>query len=230
MRHRIQTSAALGALAFIFAFPSAAAATTVVAQYNMDDTFGDTMVDSSGNGNDGTKYNIVTSGGGYVFDGGTSKVIVPDSPTLNPGTKDFTYTVQVQTDVIPPKARDYDLMRKGLSPTTGGEFKVELVYGLGLAKAQCAVKDAAGHEGAIRGTQNLADNQVHTITCKKTSTGVTMIVDGGRARKKSAALGSVSNIAPLLVGVKDPNSPENDLRDGDWYNGVMRSATISVEP
>jgi hypothetical protein len=230
MHQRVTIGAALGVLAFTFAFPSAAAATTVVAQWNMDNAFGTTMEDSSGNGNNGTTYNIVTSGGGYIFDGGTSKVIVPDSPTLNPGDKDFSYTVQVQFDVIPPKARDYDLMRKGLSSTGGGEFKVEIVYGKGLAKAQCVVKDAAGHEAGLRGTANLADNQLHTITCKKTSTALIQIVDNGRARKKSASLGSISNGEPLTIGVKEPDSPENDLRDGDWYNGVMRSATISVEP
>src|SRR5690348_6241516 len=89
MTHRLKITAALGALAFTLAFPSAAAATTVVAQWDMADTFGDTMTDSSGNNNNGTTYNIVTSGTGYVFDGGTSKVIVPDSPTLNPGAADF---------------------------------------------------------------------------------------------------------------------------------------------
>jgi hypothetical protein len=230
MHHRVTIGAALGAVALSFGFPSAAAATTVVAQWNMDNTFGTTMEDSSGNGNDGTTYNIVTSGGGYIFDGGTSKVIVPDSPTLNPGAADFSYTVQVQFDVRPPKARDYDLLRKGLSSTSGGEYKIEIVYGAGLAKAQCVVKDSRGREAGLRGTQDLADNQLHTITCKKTGTALIMIVDGGRARKKSATLGSISNNAPLTIGVKEPDSPENDLRDGDWYNGVMRSATISVEP
>jgi hypothetical protein len=230
MEHGIKLSAALGALALSLAFPSVAAATTVVAQWNMDETFGTTMTDSSGNGNDGTTYNIVTSGGGYIFDGGTSKVVVPNSPTLNPGAADFTYTVQIQTDVIPPAQRDYDVLRKGLSTEVGGSYKVELLNGLGLAKAYCKVIDADGHVAGIQGTANLADNQLHTITCKKTATGLTMIVDGGRARKKSALLGSISNTAPVTIGVKQANSPENNLKLGDWYNGVMRSATISIEP
>ncbi len=120
-------NAVLGALAFTIAFPSAAAATTVVAQWNMDNTFGETMEDSSGNGNHGTMYNIVTSGGGYIFDGSTSKILVPDSPTLNPGTKDFSFSVQVQTGTVPPAGIDYDLVRKGVSSTKGGEYKLEHV-------------------------------------------------------------------------------------------------------
>jgi len=230
MSKRFTTGAALGIVALSIAFPSAAAATTVVAQWNMDNTFGTTMDDSSGNGNVGTTYNIGTSGGGYIFDGGTSKVIVPDSPTLNPGTADFAYTVQVQFDVIPPKGTDYDIMRKGLSSTPGGEFKVEIVYDKGLGKAQCTIKDALGHQAGLRGTANLGDNLLHTITCKKTATALIMIVDNGRARKKSAVIGSISNDSPLTIGVKEPDSPDNDLKDGDWYNGLMRSATITVEP
>jgi hypothetical protein len=231
MTHHIKITAALGVFAVTFAFPSAAAATTVVAQWNMDDgAFGDVMVDSSGNENNGTTYNITASDDGYAFDGGTSKVIVPDSPTLNPGAADFTYTVQVQFDVVPPTNRDYDLLRKGLSTEVGGDYKVEIVNRLGLAKAYCKVIDSDGHLAGIQGTANLADGQLHTITCKKSATGVTMIVDGGRARKKSATLGSISNTAPVTIGVKSRNSTENNLKSGDWYNGIMRSATISVEP
>jgi len=230
MQRRVELRQAMAALAFTLAFPSAAAATTVVAQWNMDNTFGTTMTDSSGNGNDGTTYNVVTSGGGYIFDGGTSKVVVRDSPTLNPGAADFSFSVEVQFDDIPPKARDYDLLRKGLSSSAGGDYKIEIVYGAGLAKAQCEVKDSRGRGVGLRGTANLADNQHHKIKCTKTATALIMTVDDGRARKKSASIGSISNTAPLTIGVKEPDSPENDLKLGDWYKGLMRSATISVEP
>lgn len=230
MQHPVRFRTAVTALAFTLAFPSAAAATTVVAQWNMDNDFGTTMTDSSGNGNDGTTYNVVTSGSGYNFDGGTSKVIVPDSPTLNPGAADFSFSVDVQFNDIPPQGSDYDLLRKGLRTEVGGDYKIEIVYGAGLAKAQCKVIDSLGHAAGLRGTANLADNLHHTITCKKTANAVIMIVDGGRARKRSAVLGTISNTAPLTIGVREPNSPENDLKLGDWYKGLMRSATISVEP
>ena len=224
--------AARTTLACALVIPSAAAATTVVAQWNMDNTFGTTMEDSSGNGNDGTTYNIVTSGGGYIFDGGTSKVVVPNSATLNPGISDFSYTVQVQTDTVPPTGKDYDLMRKGISTTQGGEYKVELINVKGKAKALCVVKDAAGHSASIRGggTLNLADNVLRTITCTKTATSLAVQVTSRPLNLKHARLGSVSNNQPLTIGVKLPNSPENDLAAGDWYEGLMRSASIAIEP
>lgn len=229
-RNRMNT--ALVAFGFVAALPTAAEATTTVAQWNMDNTFGDTMEDSSGNGNNGTMYNIVTSGVGYIFDGGTSKVVVPDSPTLNPGSADFSFSVQVQTSVVPPIEKDYDLLRKGNVGTPGGEYKVEMINVNGKAKALCLVKDSLGHSKTIRGGGpiNLADNQLHTITCTKTATSFSIKVDSRAPSAKSASIGSISNSLPLLIGVKTADAPENDLATGDWYNGAMRSATITVEP
>lgn len=201
---------------------------TVVAQWQMDNTFGTTMEDYSGNGNDGTTYNIVTSGGGYIFDGSTSKVVVPDSPSLNPGTHDFSYTVQIQTDRVPPVGTDYDLLRKGTSIKTGGEYKAEIVQNRGMGKAFCAVRDAAGNIASIRGVTNVADNVLHTITCVKTSTGITLKVDDLAPRTRNASLtGSISNKKALTIGVKTPTLTGDA---GDWYSGTVRSATISVDP
>ena len=122
----------LAVLAVTLPFPSAAAATTVRCPMGHGHTFGTTMTDSSGNGNDGTMSNIVTSGAGYIFDGGTSKVVVPDSPSsLNPGSADFSFSVQVQTSVVPAIGKDYDLIRKGNVGTRGGEYKIEMIRASG---------------------------------------------------------------------------------------------------
>ncbi len=218
----------LAATALSIAIPSVAAATTVVAQWNMDETFGTTMEDSSGNGNNGTTYNVVTSGAGYIFDGATSMVVVPNSPTLNPGTADFSFSVQVQTSVVPDVGKDYDLMRKGNVGTKGGEYKIEMTRASGKAKALCLVKDSLKHSKSITGggPLNLADNKLHTITCTKTATGLSIKVDSRAPATKAASIGLINNTLPLLLGVKTVDGGD----DGDWYNGAMRSATITVEP
>src|SRR5438094_9960378 len=128
MSDRPVANARLGiaALALAIAVP-AYAASTIAAQWSMDDSSSTTMIDSSSNHNAGTLYSVVTAGAGYVFNGTSSKVVVPDSPSLNPGTRDFSFTVQVQTDRIPPSGTDYDLLRKGLSTTAGGDYKVEVI-------------------------------------------------------------------------------------------------------
>jgi hypothetical protein len=59
------------------------------------------------------------------------------------------------------------------------------------------MKDSAGHEAEIRGTTNLADNKLHTITCTKSSSGLKLQVDSLPVRSKSASLGSISNSKAL---------------------------------
>ena len=169
----------LTALTLVMSFPSLAAATTVVAQWDMDSALGDTMEDSSGNANNGTTHNIVVSAAGYVFDGGTSKVVVPNSPTLNPGAADFSFSVQIQTSVVPAREMDYDLLRKGNVGTKGGEYKIELINVDGKAKALCVVKDSLKHSKTIRGGGpiDLADNKLHTITCTKTATSLSIKIN-----------------------------------------------------
>jgi hypothetical protein len=194
----------------------------------MDNTFGTTMTDYSGNGNDGQTTDIVTSGGGYIFNGTSSKAVVPDSPTLNPGTQDFSYSVQVQTDRVPPSGTDYDLMRKGLSGTPGGEFKVELIRSDGKAKAYCLIKDSRGKSASLTGKTDLANNVLHTITCKRTGTSLALKVDSLSSLKKSnISVKSISNTAPLIIGAKTMDGTDVD---NDFYIGLMRSATISIAP
>jgi Laminin G domain len=88
----------------------------------------------------------------------------------------------------------------------GGEFKVEIVNNSGRAHALCLVRDTAGHVGRItsRGS-SLADGTSHKITCTKTSTSVTVAVDGltPRTGVASGGLGSVSNTADLFIGAKN---------------------------
>ena len=211
--------------------PSAALAATPVpvGLWNMDNTFGTTMIDYSGNANDGQTTDIVTSGGGYIFNGTTSKAIVPDSPSLNPGTQDFSYSVQIQTDQVPPSGGDYDLLRKGLSATPGGEFKVELIRSDGKAKAFCYIKDSRGKEAGLTGKTDLADNLLHTITCARTGTTMTLKVDSLSALKKTGiSVKSISNAASLIVGSKSTTG-EGPI-DNDAYSGLMRNATVSIAP
>ena len=206
----------------------------MVAQWDMDSAFGDTMEDSSGNANNGTTHNIVVSAAGYVFDGGTSKVVVPNSPTLNPGAADFSFSVQIQTSVVPARDKDYDLLRKGNVGTKGGEYKIELINVDGKAKALCVVKDS------LRASQRRsgeADRSTWPITnCIPLLARRPRRAFPSRSTATSASqqgrvsLGSISNTLPLLVGVKTVDADENDLANGDWYNGVMRSATVTVEP
>jgi hypothetical protein len=200
-------------------------ASTAVAAWPMDETFDTTMADSSGNDNDGATYDVVTSGAGYIFNGKSSKIVVPHNSTLSPGGGDFSFTVQVQTNRVPPSGSDYDLLRKGLSSTSGGEYKLEIINSNGVGKAYCLVKDKTGRSAEVTGTTNVADGELHTLTCTKTSSYVSLKVDDLAARKKSASLGSITNTRELVIGARASSGTGTS---NDWYNGTMRSAGVSV--
>jgi hypothetical protein len=178
--------------------------------------------DDSGNGNNGVPAGgVVGNGSAYTFDG-TGRVVVPDAPSLNPGITDFSYSVSFTT-TVPPVGNDFDLLRKGFTKTSGGEYKAEILDVNGAARAFCLVKDSQKHIGRIRFPKgDLADGNVHTITCSKTSTGLTITVDGfaPRTRTVTGGLGSVSNSASVILGAKTASG-------GDDFIGSLLDVSIS---
>jgi Concanavalin A-like lectin/glucanases superfamily len=174
--------------------------------------------DSSGNNNTGVDSNVVGTGSGYVFNGHSSKIVVPNSASLNPGSSDFSYSVTFITS-LPGKGGDYDMIRKGDGP---GEYKIEVVNSGGIAKALCLARDTTKKSAQITGTSNLADGRQHTITCTKTSAGVTLQVDSLKPKVKtvSGTLGAMTNKNSLVIGTKK-------VSGGDWFNGTLLEASVS---
>jgi len=106
-----------------------AEAATTAALWHMENP--SVMTDSSGNGNNGTTTGITSvagvSGKAYHFNGRNSVVTVPDSPSLNPANANLKIIARVRFTVVPSAAvGDYDLVRKGLAGTAGGEWKMEI--------------------------------------------------------------------------------------------------------
>jgi hypothetical protein len=141
---------------------------------------------------------------------------------LSPGAADFSYSVQIITDT-PAAKTDYDVMRKGLASTSGGEYKVEVVNAGGVAKALCLVKDSNKHVASIRGGPNLNDGKAHTILCTKTATGVTLKIDTIKrtyTKTVTGGLGSVANAGSLTIGAKADSG-------GDWFSGTVLDAQVN---
>jgi hypothetical protein len=206
-------------------FTGTAEAATTAALWHMSDRT--TLVDSSGNGNNGTANNITlvqgTSGMGYHFNGQNSVATVPTSPSLNPGTANLRITARVRFSVVPSASVvDYDLVRKGLAGTAGGDWKMEIFPpspGSPLGTAYCQFQDVNRTQASIRDTRNLADGAWHTISCVKTATQIKVIVDGV-SRSAPARLGSISNNKPLTIGAKQGG--------GDQYLGDMDEVSIQI--
>lgn len=219
MTRRSSRLSSILALATILSLVTAAPAfAATVALWHMDESSGQ-MVDSSGSGNHGTLQNVARVSPGfsgsaraYRFNGYSSRVIVDNASSLNPGTRSITITARVRFDSRPSAAvGDYDLVRKG-----GGVYKME-IYGTG--QGYCYFNGSNGTR-EIKAGPDLSDSRWHTIVCRKTSTGITLTVDGS-SWSRSGNVGSISNGGPLILGGK-PNG------SGDWYDGVMDEVRITT--
>ncbi len=204
--------------ALVLGASTAASASTQVALWNMGDS-GSTMSDASGHGHTGTLHDVATgqpgtsSGKGFGFFSHPSYVSVPSSSDLNPGTSSFSFTVHVKFSSKP--SGDYDVLRKGLSTTDGGSYKVEILSG---GNAYCNFRGSSA-QGAVSSSRNLADNAWHTITCSRTSSSVKVTVDGSTS-SKSVSTGSISNSGSLYIGAKSSGG-------ADQYRGVVDRVSVS---
>lgn len=202
--------------------------------WTLDEVGGSTANDVTGNGNNGVNYNVVGDGSGYTFNGVDSRVIVASSPSLNPGSANFSFGVSViMTKAPQPVGETYDVLRKGLVTTKGGDYKVEVKNVNGNAVARCVVKsvraDGSKVLAAIQGvnTTTLADGKLHTITCTKTATAISLKVDALKLRTKTflSGLGSVSNTMSLALGAKAESTAVTGF---DWYHGRINDAWVKA--
>ena len=197
---------------------ASAIAGSVVASWPMDETSGTVMTDAGGK-HPGTLHSVQLglpgfSGFAYNFTG-SSYVSVPSAGDLNPGSSNMTMTIHLKTTgTPPPPPADWDVIRKGLYSTTGGEIKLEFQQS---GQASCGFKGSGGYSELIAGPA-LNNGQWHTIQCAKTSSSIKLTVDG-TTFSKSAALGSMANSDAVVIGSR-PGS--------DWYRGALDEASIQI--
>ncbi len=141
MRRTLVLVTAIGFL-LLLAGPAWAA---TAADWEMDETTGTSMADSSVNANHGTISNVVIGaegfngvGTGYQFiKAQLSHVDVPSSTSLNPGSADVTITVHIKSSStnIGTGDNDWDLVRKG------SLYKAEIFPFNGVAQGNCKFKE-----------------------------------------------------------------------------------------
>lgn len=207
---------------------AATAAVTERAHWRLDESGTPTMAtDSSGFGNHAAAHHVVGTGGGYVFNGTSSRVVAPDADSLDPGSADFSFGVTIVMDTPPLAGDTYDVFRKGLAGVKGGDYKLEIKHVKGTARARCVVRDAARVAVAIVAPTNLADGRTHDVVCTKTSRGVSVTIDALAPRTKTVTLlGSVSNASQLALGAKAENTASTGF---DWFKGRIDDAWLSVD-
>jgi hypothetical protein len=196
---------------------AASSTARVVARWHMDETSGSVMHDSV-EGHDGTLHSVLLGQPGYLgtaygFNGSSSYVSVPSSSDLNTGSSNITITLHLKTTSA-PSSPDWDLIRKGLYTTTGGEWKMEYQPS---GQASCGFKGSSGYAELTAGP-SLKDGRWHTVQCVKTSSAIKVVVDG-QAYSKTANIGTIANSDSVVVGAR-PGS--------EFFKGTLDEASIKI--
>jgi hypothetical protein len=207
-------------LALLALTESPAGAATRVAAWNMDDT-GSTMSDATARGHTGTLHHVAAqqpglSGKAFGFSGTPSYVTVPASGDFTPGSGTFRIQLSVRFNSRPSASVvDYDLLRMGLSSTSGGDYKIEILQN---GRAFCLFRGSSGTV-SVTGGPVLADSKWHTLVCSRTATSVVLTVDG-TSFSAAGRTGSITSSTTLLIGAKDSSG-------ADQYTGLMDAVSIS---
>ena len=157
----------------------------------------------------------------YTVNGSTSRIAVPDSDSLDPLEKDITLTASVQVTNA-PMDDSYDIVRKGLSASPGGDYKMEIrrASNSTVAKLHCLFKGSGGKVNKVA-RPDIVDGRWHTLECVKTSDSVVVRVDG-KSYTKAGSAGSISSASEVLVGAKKVK-PFDDM-----FDGSMDSVSIDI--
>jgi len=214
----------------VVAPPASGAARNLRGHWPLNEVKSKVAKDTSGHHHNGTNFHIVGNGSGYTFNGRNSRVIVPDARSLDPKAKPFSFRVRLSMTEPPSQGGSYDVLRKGLVTTPGGDYKLEVKNVQGNAVARCVVRsirtDGTRVLASVEGTSNLADGVLHNVTCIKTSTSLSVRVDSMPVQTKTFpdGLGSVSNTSNLALGAKAESTASTGF---DWFDGVIANAWVA---
>jgi hypothetical protein len=209
----------LAAVSLVYVASPARAATTV-ALWNMGDS-GSTMSDATGRGHVGSLHAVAVrqpgiSGAAFGFAQRPAYVTVPASADFTPGSSAFKVSLYARMPGVPSASvADFDLIRMGLSTTSGGDWKVEV---LRSGQAYCEFRGASGVVSVVA-TRSVADNRWHAISCARGTTAVTLTVDG-QTWSRAGNPGAITSAATVYLGAKDGTG-------ADQYTGLLDSVSVS---
>jgi hypothetical protein len=174
--------------------------------------------------NNGTAQNVTFDGTSAFFGGASvnSRITVPYSATLVPGSRNVSATVEINTTAVPGTGGlDFDILR---SSKAGQQYKIELFPKSGKALALCFFSGALAHKQITAGPA-LNNGQWHTITCTKTATQMSLIVDGILVKTAAIQIGTITHkVTPLTIGWK----PASGTKGEDFYIGKLRNVSVSI--
>jgi hypothetical protein len=211
MRRCIALGLGLAATTLVTFWPDLAAASPLtVADWQMNEPPGATVMHDSAGGHDGRiGPGITTNGSTYAFTG-RGEVTVPSAPDLNPGLQSFEMTARVA--VAPHNKSDYSIIQKGLYHQ-GGQWKMQVTWNVAICTFGLQIVN-----GPL-----LTGGTFHTISCIRNPDDIQVVVDG-RTVTKEGAVGNLTNDFPVTVGGKPPNQQQSH----DYFIGQMDYITLKT--
>ena len=214
----------------------AGAATTTLAEWQMNEGPGaTTMVDSSGNGMDGTIGSGVQTAA--TFGGSTGYRWAFASPTLPPAKPERL--VQVWDDRLNPESEDYavtiryrtiqpfgNIIQKGQGGAKGGYFKLENPGGILTCVFRGVSASGSWQRKQVTSVTPLNDGQWHTARCERTSDKLTLTVDGTLRDTAGGSSGNISNTRPITIAGKY-NCDQISITC-DYFTGDIDSVKIEI--
>lgn len=177
---------------------------------------GTRVVDASGHRHGGrvlTHGGAITAKPGVVRRGaqfphrGRAIVQIPNRKGLNPKHRRFIFGAALR---LGPKqaTTGSNVVQKGYYNQAGGQYKLQLAAG---GVPVCVVFGDAGRI-KVTAQRRVADGRWHRVSCARTSTGVTVWVDGKRSGTVNGLTGGIANDAPVKVGGKKVSAGNKQFR------------------
>jgi Concanavalin A-like lectin/glucanases superfamily len=217
-----------------FAAPASGAGTTL-ANWQMNEAPGaTTMVDSSGNGINGSIGSAVKTG--VVFQGATGyqwaftsptkppaqpqRIIQANSASLNPNSGNYSVTLRYRTT-----KHFGNIIQKGQAGAKGGYFKIENPNGQLNCVFRGTNSSGAFQRKAVQAPTTQSDGNWHIATCTRTATGVTLTIDGTVVGTAKGSSGNITNPNPITIGGK--LNCDQVHTTCDYFTGGIDYITIS---
>ena len=153
-------------------------------------------------------------------------MVVPDSNSLDPQASDITLTASVMVNGASLDDDSYDVVRKGLITTEGGDYKMEIKRVRAdptIGRLHCFFRGDPGSTVRKVARPDIVNGRWHTLQCSKSGDKVVATVDG-KSFTRTGSAGSISNDCNVMVGAKKVK-PFDDV-----FEGSMDSVSIDIAP
>lgn len=178
-----------------------------VLDLELDDAAGATAaLDSSGSQHEGAIGSHLAMNGSYAdwdrhapdegiayHDDHLIAVSDDSDGSLDPGTSTFIVTMRFRT-----KGYIGNVIQKGQAHTTGGQVKVQGHK----HRLSCMFRTSDGMATATSGSIAVNDNHWHLMRCVRTSSSVTVFIDGVKTNRIDHHTGNLDNTMPWTIGGK----------------------------